>query len=96
MFPRKCRRGSKIRHLNRIGEREWIGFEYGFRIQDGGAPERQCLPATDRILPSLLDMRIPLTVSVEGCRLIGRIILDCLSRFGGRAQGPRASAAASG
>ena len=44
MFPRKCRRGSKIRHLNRIGEREWIGFEYGFRIQDGGAPDlmEQC------------------------------------------------------
>ena len=40
--------------------------------------ERQSLPATDRILASLLDMRIPLTFSVEDCRQIGRIIGDCL------------------
>ena len=47
--------------------------------------ERQSLPATDRILASLLDMRIPLTFSVEDCRLIGRIIGDCLEmvRAGG-------------
>ena len=36
--------------------------------------ERQSLPETDRILASLLDMRIPLTFSVEDCRQIGRII----------------------
>ena len=40
--------------------------------------ERQSLPATDRILASLLDMRIPLTFSVEDCRLIGRIIAERL------------------
>ena len=47
--------------------------------------ERQSLPATDRILASLLDMRIPLTFSVEDCRLIGRIIGDSLAevRAGG-------------
>ena len=81
-------------------ELKWFGdpepVAYTSRYDSWRYLERQCLPATDRILPSLLDMRIPLTVSVEGCRLIGRIILDCLSRFGGRAQGPRASAAASG
>ena len=47
--------------------------------------ERQSLPATDRILASLLDMRIPLTFSVEDCRLIGRIIAERLEvvRAGG-------------
>ena len=43
--------------------------------------ERQSLPETDRILASLLDMRIPLTFSVEDCRQIGRIIGDCLKMF---------------
>ena len=36
--------------------------------------EEQSLPVTDRVLASLLDMRIPLTFSVEDCRRIGRII----------------------
>ena len=41
--------------------------------------EQQSLPVTDRVLASLLDMRIPLTFSVEDCRLIGRIITECLA-----------------
>ena len=43
--------------------------------------ERQSLPETDRILASLLDMRIPLTFSVEDCRRIGRIIGDTLAEL---------------
>ena len=47
--------------------------------------EPQSLPVTDRILASLLDMRIPLTFSVEDCRLIGRIIGDSVAEVrGGR------------
>ena len=41
--------------------------------------EQHSLPVTDRVLASLLDMRIPLTFSVEDCRLIGRIITECLA-----------------
>ena len=41
--------------------------------------EPQSLPVTDRVLASLLDMRIPLTFSVEDCRRIGRIIADCVA-----------------
>ena len=37
----------------------------------------QRLPNTDAILARLLDMRLPLTFSLEDCRLIGRIIADC-------------------
>ena len=35
---------------------------------------RQSLPQTDRILSGLLDMRLPLTFSIEDCTLIARII----------------------
>jgi dTDP-4-amino-4,6-dideoxygalactose transaminase len=37
---------------------------------------QQDLPNTDRILAGLLDMRVPLTFSVEDCALIARIIDD--------------------
>lgn len=36
--------------------------------------EAQELPQTDRVLAGLLDMRVPLTFSLEDCRLIARII----------------------
>ena len=32
------------------------------------------MPATDRVLRGLLDMRLPLTFSVQDCELIARII----------------------
>jgi dTDP-4-amino-4,6-dideoxygalactose transaminase len=32
------------------------------------------MPATDRVLAGLIDMRLPLTFSLEDCRLIARII----------------------
>ena len=53
--------------------------------------ERQSLPVTDRILASLLDMRIPLTFSVEDCVQIGRIIADCLATIREGAQTVRTS-----
>ena len=39
------------------------------------APQ-QSLPQTDRVLDALMDMRLPLTFSVEDCRLIAAIIRD--------------------
>jgi len=39
---------------------------------------QQHLPATDRILSTLLDMRLPLTFTLEDCELIGRIIRECV------------------
>lgn len=65
-------------------ELKWFGdaepVAYTSRYDSWRYLERQSLPVTDRILASLLDMRIPLTFSVEDCRLIGRIIVDCLAR----------------
>ena len=68
--------------LERGVELKWFGdaepVAFTSRYDSWRYLERQSLPATDRILASLLDMRIPLTFSVEDCRLIGRIIGDCL------------------
>jgi dTDP-4-amino-4,6-dideoxygalactose transaminase len=40
----------------------------------------QSLPNTDRILAGLMDMRLPLTFSVEDARLIAEILRDEVSR----------------
>ncbi|RMD47796.1 MAG: aminotransferase, partial [Alphaproteobacteria bacterium] len=34
------------------------------------------MPRTDSVLATLLDMRLPLTFTLEDCRLIGRIIRE--------------------
>ncbi|MXQ07135.1 aminotransferase class I/II-fold pyridoxal phosphate-dependent enzyme [Alphaproteobacteria bacterium GH1-50] len=52
--------------------------------------EDQSLPNADRVLATLFDMRLPLTFSVEDCRLIGRILLACIEDV---ATGARKSAA---
>jgi dTDP-4-amino-4,6-dideoxygalactose transaminase len=39
----------------------------------------QSLPQTDAVLATLFDMRLPLTFSLEDCRLIGRIIRESLA-----------------
>jgi hypothetical protein len=38
------------------------------------------MPATDRILKAIVDMRLPLTFSVDDCALIARIIREEASR----------------
>ena len=39
----------------------------------------QSLPNTDRVLATLCDMRLPLTFSLEDCRLIGGILRECVA-----------------
>lgn len=39
--------------------------------------EQQALPRSDQIMAGLFDMRLPLTFSVEDCRLIADIIAEC-------------------
>ena len=59
-------------------ELKWFGADapVGFtsRHSHWGYVSPQQLPNTDRILSGLLDMRVPLTFSVEDCALIVRII----------------------
>ena len=68
--------------LARGVELKWFGdpepVAYTSRHDSWRYLDPQSLPVTDRVLASLLDMRIPLTFSVEDCGLIGRIIRDCL------------------
>jgi dTDP-4-amino-4,6-dideoxygalactose transaminase len=59
-------------------ELKWFGAEepVGFtsRYDSWRYAETPAMPATDRILAAIVDMRIPLTFSLEDCDLIARII----------------------
>ena len=69
--------------LARGVELKWFGTEgphgYTSRHSHWRYVEPQELPASDHILAGLFDMRIPLTFSEDDCRLIGRILRECLS-----------------
>ena len=79
--------------LARGVELKWFGdsepVAYTSRYDSWRYLEHQPLPVTDRVLASLLDMRIPLTFGVEDCRLIGEIIIDCLARVRDRSEDSR-------
>ena len=84
--------------LARGVELKWFGdaepVAYTSRYDSWRYLEHQPLPVTDRVLASLLDMRIPLTFSVEDCRLIGEIIVECLERVRDRTEDAREPLAA--
>ncbi len=68
------------RCLSRGVELKWFGGAEpaGFTSRYDSwryAPE-QSLPASDRILAGIVDMRLPLTFSMDDCALIARIIRD--------------------
>ena len=64
-------------------ELKWFGAEkptgYTSRHDSWRYIEQQDLSKTDQILSKLLDMRIPLTFSVEDCQLIGEIITESVA-----------------
>ena len=68
------------RCLARKVEIKWFGapepFAFTSRYQSWRYAGPQQLPATDRVLDQLCDMRLPLTFSLDDCRLIGSIIRD--------------------
>ncbi|MFC2967211.1 DegT/DnrJ/EryC1/StrS family aminotransferase [Acidimangrovimonas pyrenivorans] len=59
-------------------ELKWFGAEepaaFTSRYDSWRYAEAPRLPQTDRVLASLLDMRLPLTFSLDDCALIARII----------------------
>lgn len=61
-------------------EIKWFGAQepiaFTSRHQSWRYAGAQTLPETDRILDTLCDMRLPLTFSLEDCRLIGTIIRE--------------------
>ena len=82
------------RTLARGVELKWFGAAqpaaFTSRYQHWAYAEPQSLPQTDRILAGLLDMRVPLTFSVEDCAQIARIIRSEVLAVG---QGPEPEAA---
>lgn len=72
--------------LARCGDRgvelKWFGGHdptaFTSRHQSWRYIDPQPLPLTDRVLDKLCDMRLPLTFSLDDCRLIGEIIRDCV------------------
>jgi dTDP-4-amino-4,6-dideoxygalactose transaminase len=61
-------------------ELKWFGAQEpaGFtsRHDSWRYAQRQSLPQTDRVLHGLLDMRLPLTFSLEDCALIANIVAE--------------------
>ena len=58
--------------LKWFGAEEPAGFTSAYRHWRYAAPEP--MPETDRVLAGLVDMRLPLTFSLDDCALIARII----------------------
>ena len=71
-------------------ELKWFGADqpsgYTSRHSSWRYAPRQNLPQTDRILAGLLDLRLPLTFSLEDCDLIARIIRDEVMAAGRKPQ----------
>ncbi len=64
-------------------ELKWFGAPqphgYTSRHSSWRYVDSQSLPATERVLSTLFDIRIPLTISAADCELIGEIILASVS-----------------
>ena len=62
-------------------ELKWFGAKdpvaYTSKHDSWHYVEAQSLPHTEKILSRICDMRLPLTFSVEDCKLIGEIIAEC-------------------
>ncbi len=66
-------------------ELKWFGAEapvaFTSRYDHWTFAAPEPLPRTDRVLAGLLDMRLPLTFSLEDCATIGRILADEAGRI---------------
>ena len=71
--------GARGVELKWFGGAEPVAFTSRYDSWRYASP--QSLPNTDRILAGLVDMRLPLTFSVEAAGLIARIIREEVSRI---------------
>ncbi len=76
--------------LKWFGAADPVGFTSRYTHWRYAAPET--LPATDRVLAGLIDMRLPLTFSTGDADLIARILAEEIGKSG-RIEAPAASAA---
>jgi dTDP-4-amino-4,6-dideoxygalactose transaminase len=72
--------GARGVDLKWFGANEPVAFTSNHHSWRYVAPQK--LPATDRILSCLFDMRLPLTFSLADCVLIGDIILEEANKLG--------------
>lgn len=72
--------GFVARCLQRGVELKWFGapepVAFTSRYDSWRYAEAQPLPDSDRVLKAIVDMRLPLTFSVEDCALLARIIRE--------------------
>jgi hypothetical protein len=68
--------------LERGVELKWFGADepvaFTSRHDSWTYAGNQSLPQTDEVLATLIDMRLPLTFSLDDCHQIGRIIRECV------------------
>jgi dTDP-4-amino-4,6-dideoxygalactose transaminase len=73
------------RCLARGVEMKWFGAPepaaFTSRYDSWHYADPQPLPDSDRVLKAIIDMRLPLTFTVEDCAMLARIIQDEVSRF---------------
>ncbi|MCH2075343.1 MAG: aminotransferase class I/II-fold pyridoxal phosphate-dependent enzyme [Rhodobacteraceae bacterium] len=72
---RRC--GARGVELKWFGAPEPVAFTSTYHSWRYAEPE--AMPASDRILRAVMDMRLPLTFSLENCALIARIIREEVS-----------------
>ena len=64
-------RGVELKWFGATEPVAYTSNHHSWRYFDG-----QALPQTDRVLATLCDLRLPLTLSLEDCRTIGTIIRE--------------------
>ncbi|WP_417262088.1 DegT/DnrJ/EryC1/StrS family aminotransferase [Celeribacter sp.] len=71
--------------LKRGVELKWFGAPeptaFTSRYESWRYAEPQSLPDSDRVLRAIMDMRLPLTFSLEDCAMLARIIRDEVTRL---------------
>ncbi|MBW6418140.1 DegT/DnrJ/EryC1/StrS aminotransferase family protein [Celeribacter sp. PS-C1] len=71
--------------LKRGVELKWFGapepVAFTSRYESWRYAEPQSLPDSDRVLRAIMDMRLPLTFSLEDCAMLARIIRDEVTRL---------------
>ena len=74
-FVRRC--AARGVELKWFGNSEPVGFTS--RYDSWRYVDAPAMPDSDRVLAGIIDMRVPLTFSLEDCALIARIIRDEVS-----------------
>ncbi|MBB3993702.1 dTDP-4-amino-4,6-dideoxygalactose transaminase [Sulfitobacter undariae] len=75
LLARCAARGVELKWF---GNAEPVGFTS--RYDSWRYVDAPAMPASDRVLAGIIDMRVPLTFSLEDCALIARIIRDEVGR----------------